>query len=320
MKIINYKGDREMKLASYLSERVIIPNLKGDSIKELVEDLLTKVIEKNPALDIRKEKKEILEAIEKRENESSTYLGYGVALPHARLEHYDDIFVAIGFPEKPVKTKTMTNTEEDIEIVVLVLADVLKSKKILKIMSGISKLALKNKDILDEIIREKSAYHTLKLIEKADIEIDKNITAEDLMTNTIVPALESNTLEEIATRIIMEKVTGIPVVDGNNNFLGEITERELIAFGMPKYTTILENIDFMTVGEPFENYLVNEKTKDISDLYRKEDLVTVDTKASLMEVSYLFMNRKVIRIYVVENKKYLGTIMRSDIIKKILHI
>lgn len=309
-----------MKLSSYLSEKVIIPNLKGDSIEELVSDLLTKVIEKNPALEIKKEKKDILAAINKRESESPTYLGYGVALPHARLEHYDDIFVAIGFPEKPVRTKTMTNTEEEIEMVVLVLADVLKSKKILKIMSGISKLALKNKKVLDEIIKEKSAAHTLKLIEKADIEIDKNITAEDLMTNITAPALECNTLEDIATRIIMEKVTGIPVVDKENNFLGEITERELIAFGMPKYTTILENIDFMTVGEPFENYLINEKTKDISDLYRKDDLVIVDKKASLMEVSYLFMHKKVTRIYVVENGKYLGTILRSDIIKKILHI
>ncbi|MGL4210363.1 MAG: CBS domain-containing protein, partial [Cetobacterium somerae] len=190
----------------------------------------------------------------------------------------------------------------------------------LKIMSGISKLAMKNKVILDRIIAEKNPIETIKILEAANIEVDHNITAEDLMTNVPKPVKETNTLEDIAKIIIMEKVSGIPVVDKNNNFLGEITERELISFGMPKYTTILNDLNFMTVGEPFENYLINEKTTTIEELYRREGVVTVDREASLMEVSYLFMNRGVTRIYVVESGKYLGIILRSDIIRKILHI
>lgn len=307
-----------MKLSSYLSEKVIIPNIKGSNINELVENLLDQLVENNKSL--KNEKGVMKKAVLKREEEASTYLGYGVAVPHARLEHYDDILVAIGFPEKPVMVKTLDNKEEELKIVILVIADVLKGKKILKIMSGISKLAIKNKATLDKIIKEKDSVETIKILEAANIEVDHNITAEDLMTNLPKPVKETNTLEDIAKIIIMEKVSGIPVVDKNDNFLGEITERELIAFGMPKYTTILNDLNFMTVGEPFENYLVNEKTTTIEELYRKEGVVTVDREASLMEVSYLFMNRGVTRIYVVEKGRYLGIILRSDIIRKILHI
>ena len=307
-----------MKLSSYLSEKVIIPNIKGSNINELVENLLDQLVENNKSL--KNEKGVMKKAVLKREEEASTYLGHGVAIPHARLEHYDDILVAIGFPEKPVIVKTHDNKEEELKIVILVIADVLKGKKILKIMSGISKLAMKNKVILDRIIEEKNPIETIKILEAANIEVDHNITAEDLMTNVPKPVKETNTLEDIAKIIIMEKVSGIPVVDKNNNFLGEITERELIAFGMPKYTTILNDLNFMTVGEPFENYLINEKTTTIEELYRREGVVTVDREASLMEVSYLFMNRGVTRIYVVESGKYLGIILRSDIIRKILHI
>ena len=307
-----------MKLSSYLSEKVIIPNIKGNNINELIENLLDQLVENNKSL--KNEKAIMKKAVLKREEEASTYLGHGVAIPHARLEHYDDILVAIGFPEKPVMVKTLDNKEEELKIVILVIADVLKGKKILKIMSGISKLAMKNKVILDRIIEEKNPIETIKILEAANIEVDHNITAEDLMTNVPKPVKETNTLEDIAKIIIMEKVSGIPVVDKNNNFLGEITERELIAFGMPKYTTILNDLNFMTVGEPFENYLINEKTTTIEELYRKEGVVTVDREASLMEVSYLFMNRGVTRIYVVESGKYLGIILRSDIIRKILHI
>ena len=307
-----------MKLSSYLSEKVIIPNIKGNNINELIENLLDQLVENNKSL--KNEKAIMKKAVLKREEEASTYLGHGVAIPHARLEHYDDILVAIGFPEKPVMVKTLDNKEEELKIVILVIADVLKGKKILKIMSGISKLAMKNKVILDRIIEEKDPIETIKILEAANIEVDHNITAEDLMTNIPKPVKETNTLEDIAKIIIMEKVSGIPVVDKNNNFLGEITERELIAFGMPKYTTILNDLNFMTVGEPFENYLINEKTTTIEEFYRREGVVTVDREASLMEVSYLFMNRGVTRIYVVESGKYLGIILRSDIIRKILHI
>lgn len=307
-----------MKLSSYLSERVIIPNIVGNNMNELVEDLLDKVIKNNQSLKL--DKHEINKAVLKREEEASTYLGYGVALPHARLENFEDILVVIGFLEKPIKVKNLANQEEDLKVVILVVADVLKGKKILKIMSGISKLALKNRQTLDEIIEKKSATQTIKLLDQANIEIDHNITAEDLFTNLPKPASIKNTLEDIAKRIIMEKVSGIPVVNENNRFLGEITERELIAFGMPKYTTILDDLNFMTIGEPFENYIVNEKTTIIEEIYRKDGVITVDKEASLMEVCYLFMNRGVTRIYVVENGKYLGIILRSDIIRKILHI
>ena len=307
-----------MKLSSYLSEKMIISNLKGNNISELAEDLITKIAEQNH--HFKSEEALIKKYVLKREEEASTYLGYGVAIPHARMEYFDDILVAIGFPEKPVKTKTLTNQEEEIKIVILVISDVLKSKKILKIMSGISKLALKNNKVLERIISEKNPHQVIKTLEEANIEIDKNITAEDLMTTLPKPVTVDNTLEDVAKRIIMEKVSGVPVVDDKMNFLGEITERELISFGMPKYTTILNDLNFMTVGEPFENYLVNEKITTIKELYRKEGVITVDKEASLMEISYLFMTKGITRIYVIDNNRYLGVILRTDIIRKILHI
>lgn len=307
-----------MKLSSYLSEDKIISNLKGETFEELITNLLKELAKTNKQVKVEQEimKKAIL----KRESEASTYIGNGVAIPHARLEYFDDIVVSIAFPEKHVTMKNVMGEEEPVDFIVLIVADVLKNKNILKIMSGISRLCLKNKDVFKEILKYKSPEKTIEILNKMKIEIDHNITAEDLFTTSILPAKENNTLEDIAKRIIMDKVSGIPVVDNHNNFLGEITERELIAFGMPKHTTILNDLSFLTVGEPFENYLVNEKITTIKDLYRTEGIITIDKDASLMEISYIFMNKGVTRIYILENNKYIGLIFRSDIIKKILHI
>ena len=307
-----------MKLSSYLSEDKIISNLKGETFEELITNLLKELAKTNKQVKVEQEimKKAIL----KRESEASTYIGNGVAIPHARLEYFDDIVVSIAFPEKNVTMKNIMGEDEPVDFIVLIVVDVLKNKNILKIMSGISRLCLKNKDVFKEILKYKSPEKTIEILNKMKIEIDHNITAEDLFTTSILPAKENNTLEDIAKRIIMDRVSGIPVVDNHNNFLGEITERELISFGMPKHTTILNDLSFLTVGEPFENYLVNEKITTIKDLYRTEGIITIDKDASLMEISYIFMNKGVTRIYVLENNKYIGLIFRSDIIKKILHI
>ena len=307
-----------MKLSSYLSEDKIISNLKGETFEELITNLLKELAKTNKQVKVEQEI--MKRAILKRESEASTYIGNGVAIPHARLEYFDDIIVSIAFPEKHVTMKNVMGEEEPVDFIVLIVADVLKNKNILKIMSGISRLCLKNKDVFKEILKYKSPEKTIEILNKMKIEIDHNITAEDLFTTSILPAKENNTLEDIAKRIIMDRVSGIPVVDNHNNFLGEITERELISFGMPKHTTILNDFSFLTVGEPFENYLVNEKITTIKDLYRTEGIITIDKDASLMEISYIFMNKGVTRIYVLENNKYVGLIFRSDIIKKILHI
>ena len=61
------------------------------------------------------------------------------------------------------------------------------------------------------------------------------------------------------------------------------------------------------------------------DIFQKEINLeimcsNIDTKASIMEISFIMVTQGSTRLYVVENKKYYGTIFRSDIIKKVLHI
>ncbi|MCJ8343244.1 MAG: PTS sugar transporter subunit IIA [Cetobacterium sp.] len=307
-----------MKLSSYLSPDLIVTNLGGNNMEELISNFIETVSKRDK--NIFKEKKDLVkEIILEREREASTYVGYGIAVPHGRINHFDDLVIGIGILKNPLPV-LFQGKEEKLNLIILVAGDLLKSKSILKIMSGISSLALKHKEALDKILKSKNPEEIIEIFREHNIEIDHDIIAEDLINRTLVPARDNNTLEDIARRLISENISGLPVVDGYNNFLGEITERELIAFGMPKYTSILDDLSFLTVGEPFENYLTKENITPIKDLYRTENIVTLDREAPIMEIAYIFMSKKVTRIYVVDKGKYSGIILRSDIIKKILHI
>ncbi len=309
-----------MKFSNYLDSNLIFTDVKGSSMEEIIKEMVEKIASKEKSVNLRKD--EITSAVIKREQEISTAIGKGVAIPHARIENFNDFIVAVGVVETPFRAKVEASASKDtVELVFLIISDVLKNKNILKIMSAVSKLVIKYPHIADKMKTIKDSAEILKAVQEADIEIGHKITAEDVLSPDIIPLSPNSTLEEVAKRFIIEHISGLPVVDENGKFLGEITEKELIEFGMPKYLSLMQDLNFLTVGEPFEEYLVNEKTTTIENLYRsKDELIILDRKAPIMEICFIMVSKNITRLYVVENGEYLGLIKRSDIIKKVLHI
>ncbi|MGL6167950.1 MAG: PTS sugar transporter subunit IIA [Fusobacteriaceae bacterium] len=308
-----------MKLSSYLDSKFVFLDLKSKNIEDVVKEMIDGISKSNQ--EIKEINSLAKELVLKREKEISTAIGSGIAIPHARIEKFDDFIISIGVLKEPIVMNVAGgNTSDNVTFVVLILSDILKNKNILKTMSAISKMALKKPDLLKKLKQSASPKDLIKLIDEADIEIIHKIIADDLLSTDTEPVEADTTLDEIAKRFILEKTSGLPVVDKEGNFLGEITERELIEYGMPKYTSLLDDLNFLTVGEPFEEYLLNEKTATIKNIFRKENLNIIDRKAPIMEICSIMVKKGATRLYVLEGKKYIGMVKRSDIIKKVLHL
>ncbi len=308
-----------MKLSSYLDPKLIFTDLTGRNKEEIIVDMIERAALHDRGVAAMKE--DIERGVIEREREISTAMGMGIAMPHARIEGFNDFVIALGLVREPVRCQVAAlHREEDVKLFVLIVSEVLKNKRMLKMISGIMKIAVKNPMVLERIKTSRDSHEIFELIEDAEIEIDGRITAEDVLSPDLMPVTPQDTLERVARRLIVEERSGLPVVDEGGRFLGEITERELIEFGMPKYTSVMQDLSFLTVGEPFEEYLVNERVTTIEELYRREDILIVDRKAPIMEICFLMVNKGKTRIYVVEAGRYHGMIQRSDIIKKVLHI
>ncbi len=313
------KESGNMKFSSYLDPNLIFTDLKGKNPEEIIVEMIEKIAEKDKK--VKASKTLIEEAVIKREKEISTGIGHGIAIPHARIENLNDFIVAIGLLDEAVECEiAATHQNDKVNLVFLIISDVLKNKNILKVMSAVSKLALKQGDLLEKIKAERNPKKVIEYFNKANIEFEHKIVAEDVLSPDVKPATPDNTLEEIAKRLILEETSGLPVVDKNGKFLGEITERELIDYGMPDYLSLMGDLNFLTVGEPFEEYLMNESKVTIEKLYRVSDEIVIDGKTPIMEICFIMVNKGITRLYVVDNGKYHGMIKRSDIIKKVLHI
>ncbi|WP_022819182.1 PTS sugar transporter subunit IIA [Fusobacterium russii] len=311
-----------MKFSSYLNPDYIFPCLEVNSKEEVIRKIVTKIAEDNRM--ISEQKDEIIKNILKREEEISTCVGNGIFLPHTRMKDFSDFIIAVATVKNKLEGEIGgTNQIDDIKVIFLIISDVLKNKNLLKAMSAISKITLKHPEIIEKVKIATNPKQILEFLSANDIEIEHKIIAEDVLSPEIKAAKEEDTLEEIAKRLILEKQSALPVLSEDGVLLGEITERELIGFGMPEHLSLMSDLNFLTVGEPFEEYLLNESTMTIKDIYRKNiSHLIIDKETPIMEICFKMVYKGMHRLYVInpKNNKYLGIINRSDIIKKVLHI
>ncbi len=308
-----------MKITSYMDEKFIFTGLDFDTKEEMIKEIIRRVSERDE--NFRKSKTEIEEIVLHRESELSTAMGYGVAIPHARVESYDDFIIAVGVNKKEIDCKTIYHKKDKVKYFFLIISSVEKNQLILKSVPAIIRMFMNmefNKAIYGKEIVE--AEDILKVMEKFDKESSEGIEAQDIMRVDIKPALLDDTMQNIAARFIKEEVDGLAVIDENGKFIGDITEEELIMFGLPKYAIFMKDLNFVRNSEQFEEYFKNEKNIKVRDIHEAFKPITVSRKTSVIEISFLMVNNKVPRIYVVEEGKYYGTVYKNDIIKKVLHI
>lgn len=83
-----------MRFRDYVCFEALIPELRADSRDGVIAELVS-LLDKAGKLK-RGKSKEIIRAVIKRENEASTGMGKGVAVPHVKHKVVKDVVAAIG--------------------------------------------------------------------------------------------------------------------------------------------------------------------------------------------------------------------------------
>jgi len=124
----------------------------------------------------------------------------------------------------------------------------------------------------------------------------KMLTASEIMREENFFTVNIDTpVKEIGTLLIKRKASSVPVVNGNMNLLGIISEKDIIK---------------STTDEKFEEL----KARDIM----KTEVVTVNHNDSLEKVTKVFTKHPFRRLPVIKGKRVVGIITRRDIIADFL--
>ena len=81
-----------MMIADVLREPLVIPALLGTTKEKVLEELAARVVSEHPEV----EGERLVEVLWEREKLSSTAIGEGIAIPHARLPRVSQIVGAFG--------------------------------------------------------------------------------------------------------------------------------------------------------------------------------------------------------------------------------
>ena len=133
-----------MRLDKFLT-RSRVTDLVSMDLKGALGELLDLSVEKFPDLN----KEVLLKGLLQRENTMTTYLGYGVALPHVRVKMGRRYVLAVGRSQAGIRYDGLKE-DEDIRLVIMLIAGE-KARDYLQVLAAIARL-VKEKDLVEDLI------------------------------------------------------------------------------------------------------------------------------------------------------------------------
>lgn len=302
-----------MKLYSLLNENHVLIGEPAASLADALSQLLKAF---GDALD-GNDSKAILATLLERERMHPTVLGDQVCLPHIRLERLDRFLVGLMVPEQPVAHPAPG--QGAVGMIFIILAPQNKNTMMLQTIAAIARL-LQSKEMKQAIRGVKTPTRLLRLIEESGVDIKKNLVAADIMSPVASHVVTVDTVLARAVDVLVDAPDeGIPVLNEKGKLVGELTSRELLILGMPKYLDLIVNPAMLDNFEPFENFFQHENNMSVRELCRR-DIVTVEPTTPVVHVTHLMMTKHKRRIYVVEDNELKGVIYRKSIVTRVLHL
>jgi CBS domain-containing protein len=145
--------------------------------------------------------------------------------------------------------------------------------------------------------------------------------AKDIMTKDVITVGPGEKVDNVAKLLVDNKISGIPVVDGDYHVLGIVTEKDLMIrakdFKVPFYITLFDSIIFLENPIRFNNNLRKYTALEVKDAMTTK-VITVEEDAPVGEVVDIMQRREINRVPVVRHGKLIGIITRNDILKSLV--
>ncbi len=133
---------------------------------------------------------------------------------------------------------------------------------------------------------------------------------EDIMSTTVKTVGPNDLVKDVAILMVMDHISGAPVVDDDNNLVGIISEKDILQHMFPELDEIMSDTHF-----DFENMEHNYKTTmevKIGDIMTKS-VASIDLNMPCLKAASTMWLRKFRRIPVTHKNKLVGIVSIGDV-------
>jgi PTS system nitrogen regulatory IIA component len=297
-----------MKLSSLLNQELIFIE-SPVTTKQQAIDLLIQNICKSYTFEL--DKNSVESAVKERESLGGTTFETGIAVPHARLDKFNDLIIGICVPKVPILEKGIS-----IRMIVLILTNKTSSSLYLNTLASFIGIS-KNDQQFSTLLQSSSDNEFIETIKSSDIQIKKELTVADIMSRKLFTVTQETTLKELSDIFYTHKFSYIPVLSDDGFFIGEVTISDVLRLGIPNYATMVGNLKFLKTFEPLEELLKNEQNLKVKQIMRKPSSHFTEDTSILEAVLDLTQNKRR-HVPVLRDKKIVGVISTMDILNKVL--
>ena len=301
-----------MNFTDLLDPELILCDVKGESRSTVYGEMLRHLKKIKPHIG---NVDELLSEIEEHEALIDMPYTQGFAVPHTRSASVEDFYIVIGIHRKGVLLQD--NDTEPSKIIILCL--------ISKSTSNIYLLSLKaiysyfsQDGVSEKVALCKSPDELIAMLDKDGVEVKHSITAEDIMMKDFSIMEESAVLGEAINYFTTSNRNQVPVVDSKQRFIGSVSIESILKADIPKYVMMMDNLEFLSEFEPFEQLLAKEDEMPLKDFINRSP-ETCSLQTPLMKIVVDLVKRKTNCFYVLDDqKKLVGLISKRELIKNLL--
>ncbi|MGM0610843.1 MAG: PTS sugar transporter subunit IIA [Thermodesulfobacteriota bacterium] len=124
-----------MKLENYVNEKFILPELSARTKEEVLAELVRPL-----AKELKADEQTLYETLLTREKLGTTGIGDGVAIPHGKVDIFEDLHLVVGRSTEGVEFAALDH--KPVHVFFLALAPEKSAGKHLKVLAFISRLLL----------------------------------------------------------------------------------------------------------------------------------------------------------------------------------
>jgi CBS domain-containing protein len=140
----------------------------------------------------------------------------------------------------------------------------------------------------------------------------------DVMTTDPVTVLKETSLQDAIKLMAQKRISGLPVVDDEDNLIGVISETDLMwketGVDPPPYIMFLDSVIYLQNPARYDKEIHKALGETVGDVMTDKP-ISIAPNNSLKEAAHLMHEKNIRRLPVVDNQKVIGIITRGDIIR-----
>ena len=140
----------------------------------------------------------------------------------------------------------------------------------------------------------------------------------EIMSINSIRILNSATMAEAAELAAMSNASGLFVVDGENTFIGVLSEGDMMGKVLPEMSEVIAEGGGLRGSYDIFSEKGAKLGSETIDRHLVRNPITLDPDDELLKAATTMSMKRMRRLPVVKNGKLVGTISRGDICKAVL--